>query len=50
MTYLFAAYMTIWLCLGAYLLYIGSRQKAIRRDLERISEELDSRRGGRSGS
>lgn len=50
MSYLFAAYLVIWLCLGAYLLLIAGRQRATRRDLDRLTDELESRRGGRSGA
>ncbi len=43
MTYLFAAYMAIWLIISIYLYSIHSREKKLRDDVQRLKELLESR-------
>jgi CcmD family protein len=42
MTYLFAAYMAIWIILAVYLFSIHSREKSLRADVRRLKELLQS--------
>lgn len=42
--YLFSAYLAIWICLGVYLLFLGNRQRSLRREIKRLHKELESRR------
>ena len=39
--FLFAGYAVIWVILGAYFVFVGRRQSALRRDLERLERELE---------
>ncbi|MBN2317690.1 MAG: CcmD family protein [Acidobacteria bacterium] len=41
MKYLFAAYMAIWILLALYLFSIHSREKKLRKDVERLKEIID---------
>jgi CcmD family protein len=41
MKYLFAAYMAIWILLALYLFSIHSREKKLRKDVERLKEMID---------
>ncbi len=43
MNYLFAAYAAIWIILAAYLYSIHSREKKLRRDVERLKQLLERR-------
>ena len=40
--FLFTGYAVIWVILGAYFVFVGRRQSALRRDLERLERELRS--------
>jgi CcmD family protein len=42
--YLFAAYMAIWILLALYLFSIHSRERKLRRDVERLRSILEERR------
>jgi CcmD family protein len=39
--FLFAGYAVIWVILGAYFVFVGRRQSALRRDLESLERELE---------
>ncbi|NDI33820.1 CcmD family protein [Chengkuizengella sediminis] len=38
MSYLFAAYMVIWILLAGYLMILGKRQQKINKEIEFIRE------------
>jgi len=44
MTYLFAAYMAIWIILSIYLYSIHAREKRLRADVQRLKELLERTR------
>jgi len=48
MTYLFAAYMAIWIILSIYLYSIHSREKSLRADVQRLKELLERNRSPRA--
>lgn len=39
--FLFAGYAVIWVVLGAYFVFIGRKQSALRREVERLERELE---------
>ena len=41
MNYLFAAYMAIWIILAIYLYSIHSREKQLRKEVERLKQLLE---------
>ena len=41
MTYLIAAFMTIWVLLSAYLFMLGTREKKLRGEIQRLRRLLE---------
>ena len=39
MAYLFGAYFVLWAATFGYLFFLGSRQKAIKQELDRLTQE-----------
>ena len=39
--FLFAGYAVIWVILGAYFVFVGRKQSALRREVERLERELE---------
>ncbi len=48
MTYLFAAYMAIWIIISIYLYSIHSHEKKLRGDVQRLKELLERTRNPRA--
>lgn len=44
MSYLFAAYTLTWILLFAYILYIGSRQKKLDREIETLEKLIEQKK------
>jgi len=40
--FLFAGYAVIWVILGTYFVFVGRRQSALRRELERLERDLQA--------
>jgi CcmD family protein len=38
--FLFIGYAVVWVALGAYFIAVGRRQMTLRRELERLEQEL----------
>ena len=43
MTFLAAAMIAVWVLVGAYVLYIGRRQRHLEEEMDIIQEQLDER-------
>ena len=43
--FLFAAYAIVWAVLLGYVLFLGSRQAKVKRDLEQLKEMLKDKSG-----
>ncbi len=40
--FLFAGYAVIWVILGSYFVFVGRRQSALKREVERLERELQT--------
>ena len=50
MDYLFAAYLVIWIVLAAYLYSIDSREKKLRKEIERLKQMIEKMAAGREST
>lgn len=41
---LFVGYAVVWVLLGGYLVFMGRRQSALKRDIQRLEREITEQR------